>query len=180
MSHVHQNWAILESQQSLQELERQPDTGLTTPYYYCLTSMLAAACASSQVQSVCASSFIPDWSRATNLEDTVSTILLFGKDFESFFLIARSHHTIRQLQNTQISASTGEKMKEGLSLRTPPAISCTEDTTFLGSVCVLQQQKHCYSMGFSPGNKNQQSIMSSWQKLVKSNPHPSNQNGTKN
>lgn len=42
-------------------------------------------------------------SRTTNLEDTVSTILLFGKDFESFFLIARSYHTIRYLQHRDLS-----------------------------------------------------------------------------
>lgn len=78
--------------------------------------------ASSQIQSVCASSFIPDWSRGTNLEDTVSTILLFGKDFESFFLIARSHHTIRYLQMTEFSFHR-RRMKGGLSLKAPPAIS---------------------------------------------------------
>lgn len=44
-----------------------------------------------------------EWSRSTNLEDTVTTILLFGKDFESFFLIARSYHTIRYLQHRDFS-----------------------------------------------------------------------------
>lgn len=68
MSHVQQNWVILESQQSLQELGRQPDTDLTTKYCYSLTSMLAAACegASSQAQNVSASSFIPDWGTVLN------------------------------------------------------------------------------------------------------------------
>lgn len=72
------------------------------------------------------------------------------------------------------------KINQGLSLKAAPAISCTEHTPLLGPVCILQQQKHCYSMAFSAGNKNQQSIVSSWQKWVKSTPHPSNQNGTNN
>lgn len=115
------------------------------------------------------------YSRGTNLEDTVSTILLLGKDFQSFFLVARSHHTIRHLQHTEISASTEEKWCRGLSLKAPPAISCTEDTPPSPWVFL---QKHCYSVGFSPANKNQHSIVSSWQKLVKSTPHPSNQSRT--
>lgn len=137
--------------------------------------------ASSQIQSVCASSFIPDWSRGTNLEDTVSTILLFGKDFESFFLIARSHHTIRYLQMTEFSFHR-RRMKGGAK---PESSTChfqrsTEDTALLGSACVLQQQKHCYRTGLSPANKSQQSTVSSWQQSVKSTPHPSKQNGTYN
>lgn len=143
--------------------------------------MLAAACkgAPSQGQSVCASSFIPDWSRGTNLEDTVSTILLFGKDFESFFLIARSHHTIGHLQHTDFSFHR-RKMKGGLNLKAPPAISREAHTPLLGSVHILQEQKHCHTMGFSPENKSQQSTVSSWQGLVKSTPDHFQQNGTNN
>lgn len=81
-------------------------------------------------------------SRSTNLEDTVTTILLFGKDFESFFLIARSYHTIRYLQHTEISASMWKK--ERLTLKAPPAISRRAlRAHLLRSMCTIQHQRHC-------------------------------------
>lgn len=59
----------------------------------------------------------------------------------------------------------------GLTLNAPPAISRKAmKAHLLGSIRTIQYQRYYYNIGFSPGNRKQQSAISSWQELVKKYP----------